>query len=342
MRRSRVGLLVAALLLVWAVGCSDEQNIEGGDPCSPNPCTTPFQTKCNADGSGGYTCGCDDGFSVSEFGTCFPKCTNTTEVCNARDDDCDGKIDEDDICVIDPTKTKENTRRPILHTTTIQWNGISLEVAHDRVSVVLKSSAIASQTEQAALLAHIKKSGAKVIGKTAGAVTLEWQLAVNNPSQLKATRDKIASHASVQRASLSPIMDFIANVYPQPDITKKPGSGGWWIEKTDAHKAWGLISFSKTDTGTPIGIADSGLQLKAAAMLAKQPKDPICIDENKHCTGDGPGWHGTRVASLAAGRGDDGEGAVGVAWDCPITMYDLTPGYIRKFNAKDTTKSKCL
>ncbi len=152
---------------------------------------------------------CRSGFAIDEFGNCSPECTGDPEICNAMDDDCDGKIDEGDVCVIDPLTTTEDVSRPIVNTTKIEKDGVTYEVAHDRISVSLKASAITSDSEKASLLKFLTPLGAKVIGQTTfQSVVLIWQIAVDDPAKLQEIQKQIKAHTAVRDAELNMIMGF--------------------------------------------------------------------------------------------------------------------------------------
>ena len=51
---SRIEQALYLSVIVLSVSCSGPEQASG-DACNPNPCTVPYQTKCTADGSGGYT-----------------------------------------------------------------------------------------------------------------------------------------------------------------------------------------------------------------------------------------------------------------------------------------------
>ncbi|MBF0432504.1 MAG: putative metal-binding motif-containing protein [Fibrobacteria bacterium] len=74
---------------------------EGGvcDPCNPNPCTTPNRTIC--EDNMGAVCSCDPGYEDDGQGSCILECVPQTEICDGQDNDCDGAVDEEEVCVVE-------------------------------------------------------------------------------------------------------------------------------------------------------------------------------------------------------------------------------------------------
>lgn len=112
----------------------------------------------------------------------------------------------------------------------------------------------------------------------------------------------------------------------QPDSSTYLQTVGTPGMDVNAFGAW-LLGYS--GAGVQIGIVDSGIQLNhpdlAGNILAALGYDFLSNDTNPSPTGPSDS-HGTSVAGLAAGVGDNGTGTTGVAFNSDIVPMRLIPG----------------
>jgi len=147
--------------------------------------------------------GCESGYSIDEFGNCSLSCTGKPEVCNARDDDCDTKIDEDDVCVIDPLSFNGSIVRAGVNTVEITIReGYVETVAHNQLLVTVDEALTPADFVEA--LAGLQASPAVVIGQIQ---EMNWyQIAVEDASALSAVKVEIEEWPSARQVEYNHVM----------------------------------------------------------------------------------------------------------------------------------------
>ncbi|MDQ6604759.1 MAG: S8 family serine peptidase [Chloroflexota bacterium] len=89
----------------------------------------------------------------------------------------------------------------------------------------------------------------------------------------------------------------------------------YWTRSVNLEPAWDIT------TGSPnviIGIVDAGVYADHPDLKGRLLPGYNFVANNTSPTDDSPSQHGTIVSVLAAGRGNDGVGEAGVAWDAKI------------------------
>ncbi len=89
----------------------------------------------------------------------------------------------------------------------------------------------------------------------------------------------------------------------------------YWTRSVNLEPAWDIT------TGSPnviIGIVDAGVYADHPDLKGRLLPGYNFVANNTSPTDDSPSQHGTIVSVLAAGRGNDGVGEAGVAWDVKI------------------------
>lgn len=99
------------------------------------------------------------------------------------------------------------------------------------------------------------------------------------------------------------------------------------LEYINAPKAWGITN--ELDPGTPIGISDAKVddtdnefdegKVQFVGYYPFTNTTPDCDDPSGEST------HGTGVASIAAAKGNNGYGSLGVCYDCNILATSYRP-----------------
>ncbi len=96
----------------------------------------------------------------------------------------------------------------------------------------------------------------------------------------------------------------------------------YWTRSVDLEPAWDIT------TGSPnvvIGVVDSGVYADHPDLQGRLLPGFNFVDNSTNPKDDSPSQHGTIVSVLAAGRGNDGSGEAGVAWDVkvlPVKVID--------------------
>ncbi|HUR83737.1 MAG TPA: S8 family serine peptidase [Solirubrobacteraceae bacterium] len=122
-----------------------------------------------------------------------------------------------------------------------------------------------------------------------------------------------------------------------PSLTVQENAAGtpsgtpvqWWIGRLGLPAAWDIsrgkgATVAVIDTGVDSGHPDlSGKVQQSTDNDAISGHGPATVDEN---------GHGTHVASIACGAGDNGVGIVGVGLDCQLLVYksDLSDGSVAR------------
>ncbi|GAB7040567.1 MULTISPECIES: S8 family serine peptidase [Catenuloplanes] len=133
-----------------------------------------------------------------------------------------------------------------------------------------------------------------------------------------------ARHADEAVALLrrDPAVAFVDrnHVAAKADVTPNDPfwSEQWGLRKVNVPGAWGMT------TGDPVTVAvlDTGVNPVSDLAGRVLPGYDFINDDANPADDEG---HGTAVASVIAGRGDDGSGMAGVCWDCrilPVKVLD--------------------
>ena len=114
----------------------------------------------------------------------------------------------------------------------------------------------------------------------------------------------------------------------------------WYLENTgqmggtvdvdiDAEAAWAL----STGAGITVAVIDSGVDVAHSDLIAVSGRD--YIDGDDDCYPDDGNGHGTAVAGIIAGVGDNSYGVAGVAWDADIYGIRLIGGDTSTADVRD-------
>ncbi|MFO7818830.1 MAG: S8 family serine peptidase [Halanaerobacter sp.] len=87
----------------------------------------------------------------------------------------------------------------------------------------------------------------------------------------------------------------------------------WGLEAMNLHEAWQITNGSED---VVIAVIDTGIQSDHPDLAGKVLTGYNVVQENNDTSPVGE--HGTHVAGIAGGRGNDGLGIAGVAWESPI------------------------
>lgn len=87
----------------------------------------------------------------------------------------------------------------------------------------------------------------------------------------------------------------------------------WGLEAMNLHEAWQITNGSED---VVIAVIDTGIQSDHPDLAGKVLTGYNVVQENNDTSPVGD--HGTHVAGIAGGRGNDGLGIAGVAWESPI------------------------
>jgi serine protease len=179
-------------------------------------------------------------------------------------------------------------------------------------------------------LAGLRRDGAQVpqIGlvsvRPAGGLTLAAL------ARLLRHRDGVRSVEIERRHELRLTPNDPALTAPEPTPGTPPGTPlEWWIPRLGLPAAWDITR----GAGATVAVIDTGVDAGHPDLAGKvqQTIDDDAIGGHGPATSDENG-HGTHVASLACGAGDNGVGIVGVGLDCRLIVLksDLGDGSIAR------------
>ncbi|MFN7170757.1 MAG: S8 family serine peptidase [Candidatus Omnitrophota bacterium] len=89
----------------------------------------------------------------------------------------------------------------------------------------------------------------------------------------------------------------------------------WGISRINAPQAWG----TSTGTGVNVAILDTGIQLNHPDLQVNIKGGINTINPRK--TPNDDNGHGTHVAGIIAGIGDNNEGIAGLNWQADLVIY---------------------
>jgi len=133
-----------------------------------------------------------------------------------------------------------------------------------------------------------------------------------------------------RRHELRVVPNDPALVLPEASPGTPPGTVvEWWIARLGMPSAWDV----SRGTGATVAVIDTGIDggHPDLAGKIKQATDNDSIGNHGPATADENG-HGTHVASIACGAGDNGVGIVGVGLDCTLLVFksDLGDGSVAR------------
>ncbi len=189
---------------------------------------------------------------------------------------------------------------------------------------------------------RVREVAARTGGVIVGAIPYAGVLQIAWPGNVAADHvDTFRQIVGVDDAFIHQVFvtgdDKVSNDYPDGSWEDDPtqvGGTNWHLEAVNAAGAWDLTT---GDRDVKLAVIDSSFQTShdelAPNLVASYPDGQKPSDS-----------HGTHVAALACGAGNDGRGITGVAWTCGLHTWawealDVLEIYDTGFEDQDRTTS---
>ncbi len=205
--------------------------------------------------------------------------------------------------------------------------GATFLIAENQLSVTFRDEA--SDKNISDVQRWLTEQGASKTGEIVGLKLMQYE--VNAGTDFNA----LFNHLKEQPGVLTALPNFLIRPArnPDPNPVGTVYNGYWWIDRIRLREAWDVTTGSSQ---IPIAVVDDGVSLDCGHFDGKKILLGLrCkkadgryyysdqINSTNECEAHLPGAHGTEVASVLASRGDDGRGAIGVAWENPLISIDL-------------------
>ena len=162
------------------------------------------------------------------------------------------------------------------------------------------------------------QTGGRVVGGVPQTGTYQVEYGVPDLVALEQLRSAVGRIDDVAFASRHYLQDgALARIPDDPETgtwdTAMPAGNNWQLETIDAPMAWELTT---GDPSLRVAIIDGDMDIEHGDLV---------WNVNRAEGNRTPEWggHGTHVATTACGKGNNGRGISGVAWDCSLLLYEL-------------------